>query len=263
MNKFLEINLNIDFSNEDKDKLNTIEDYGLRKKVIANQNNINIVNPSKITNRELLKNIKNQGLKLEDLIKEVKDVSDEVKSLLKTNTRYIEGIEVLENKMQEFKVTEINDQINEEDFFKLIEKASKKIISGVIPLKIVNKKIENLIKENDLNISNFIEESKTKIIPFLLLLEPTQFKVSINYIYKNVFLGFPKDLITTDRFKDHNPEEMLKKLAEEIYNYKDNNGTYLLTELKRKFLVQGMTGYESISLLNLTSKKELLKKKHN
>lgn len=181
MNRFLEVSLNIEFSEE--------ENRVLKEQVkLKNEKNVEImiVTPIKTNNRELLKTVKGQDLYLEDLLHNVKSLEKEVKETIKENEQYIKDIPSLKFKVEEIKLEEVNTNLSIEDFEKLVNKASNMEISPITTLKIINKISDELFLECNENFDLFVQKSKEKLLPMMSKLMYLQYKVSIEHIVNKI-----------------------------------------------------------------------------
>lgn len=264
MLNFLEVALNIDLNKDDKFKLISNVQNIIAKELKfvckiemiqtykGNQFIKLVEEPEKTTNRELLKLMEGKGYAIEDRLKNPLNVEQDVKEILKINDSYIKGVEVLENKIKEVSFKEIKENITIEAFQELIDNANTGAITQITPLKIVNKKIDKLSKECGLNINDFINKAQTELFPFMVSLNPLQFKLSMENIMKKVF-----EPHTNSKFFDSGYQDYL--------NMKKDFGLELsknTDEDQRAYLIDVLSGFDVLNNnhLRLTSNKKKLNK---
>lgn len=260
MLNFLEVTLNIDLSDKDKQQIENSVINILKKQTQTVtedmiQNKSNKEAPEKTTNRELLKLLKGKGYYIEERLKNGISLEQDVKEILKNNKRYIEGIEILENKIKEVSFNIINENISIEEFSDIVDQSFEGKISKVVPLKIVNNKVNNLIKKYDLDIEGFINAAKEDLFPFMIELDTLQFKLSMEHIFKEVFYSNEKDLEKKPRFLNKDLKEIQNKFAIELVRKCDN--------VKKDYLINVITGYDFYAFTNFKLSSDKKKFKHN
>lgn len=251
MLNFLEVTLNIEIPIQEKQQIedNLLKSLNRATKIITTQDMVQnkedrqIIKiseePENSTNREILKLIEGKGYYIEERLKNSISLEQDVKEALKNNESYIKNIEVLQAKTKEISITSINEKMSIEDFSDIVEKSVQGKVSKVLPLKIVNKKVDNLIKKYDLDIEGFINASKNDLFPFMTKLEPLQFKLSMEHIFKEVFYSNIKDTKNTPRFLNKDVSEIKKNFAVELVKG--------CNEVQREYLITVITGFDMLS----------------
>lgn len=189
MTKFLEVSLNIDFSDEEKKVLKEQV-----KQVYVEDLELNIDNIVKTTNRDLLKDLKGEDLYFVELLKIRTSLEKEVKQVLKENEKYIEKLPSLQKKANEVKLEDINSQLSVEEFIKIIEQVEKMEISPVITLKIINKMSDELYKEVNGDLKKFNQEAKDNLFPCIATLGLLQYQASVAHIVNNFITPTEKNM---------------------------------------------------------------------
>lgn len=244
---FVEMSLNIEITPEDKLQIKkdlniliTEEEERLIKAGFETKDykshliNVNI--PTKLTNRELLKVIEGKDYAFESKVKNAVDFSQEVKEILKLNEIYLENISSIKDKIEEVNIKQIDSNISLDEFKELVEKSLSHLVSPVLPLKIVNEKINEVLQLTEPSIENFIEMSKEKVFPYLSKLPPLQFKSSMELIFKEAF-GAMDDYST--RFENAHNNDIKSQFALALVPDLDS--------LNRHFLITMITGFDAIS----------------
>lgn len=264
MLNFLEVTLNIEMPIKEKQQIedNLIKSLGIATKIITTQDMIQNTpdrqiikiseEPEKSTNREVLKLIEGKGYYIEERLKNSISLEQDVKEALKNNEQYIKGIEILETKTKEISINSINEKLSVEEFSEIVKKTYEGKVSKVLPLKIVNKKTDNLIKQYDLDIEGFIKASKKELFPYMTKLDALQFKLSMEHIFKEVFYSNVKDTNNKPRFLNKDLTEIKNKFAVELVQG--------CNEVQRQYLITVITGFDmfaSNSLKLSTSKQKL------
>lgn len=225
MNAFVEVALNIELTEKDKEEISKdLKKYKIEDDIVPQ--------PEKTTNRELLKTLEGHGYGFENVIKNSVDLTPDVKEVLKNNEKYLQNLDSIKQKVQDIKINEVNDNISVEEFVEMVDKAAYGIISPTLPLKIVNKKIDSLAKATS-DAKQFTEKAEDNLLPFLVNLTDSQFKLAVENIFKNVFGGI--DLQTQLKL------DARQDLATKIANEPDCNLA------KRDLIISVITGYDMIS----------------
>lgn len=225
MNSFIEVALNIELTPKDKEEISKdLKKYKIDEDIVSQ--------PEKTTNRELLKALEGHGYGFENVIKNSVDLTPDVKEVLKNNEKYLENLDSIKQKVQDIKINEVNDNINLEQFFELVDKAAYGTISPTLPLKIVQKKIDTLIKATS-DAKEFTEKADDNLLPFLVNLTDSQFKLAVEHIFKNVFGGIEQQT----QLNQHARQD----LALKITNEPDCNVE------KRDLIISVITGFDVMS----------------
>jgi len=108
-----------------------------------------------------------------------------------------------------------------------------------------------LIKEYDLDITGFIQAAKEELFPFMLKLEPLQFKLSMEHVYKEVFYSNVKDANVKPRFVGKNLTDVKKDFAVELAKG--------CNQPQREYLITVISGFDVLDTnsLSLSSERKL------